>query len=382
MTPYLQRKTELSAHIVAFSQYLRQRGFALTPSDEIDALRAIGLAGVDDPNVFQRALKCTLARNQKNMADFDALYDRYWSELGRAVDSKLKQQEEETVQESQAPVKPNTTPSFESLKSWLNGNRSSEQEELSGYSAFEVLTKQDFSTFSNEQQQEVEQILKQLARILARKLSRRMQRSRHGGIDLRNTLRKNLRHGEEIVHLFRKKPRKNKLKLVLLCDVSKSMDLYSRFFVQFMHAFQHVYHRMETFVFSTSLYRITDQMRDSNYKQALRKVTNSVAGWSGGTDLGKIMGIFVDEFGSRFVDKKTIVIIVSDGLDTGEGERLDDSLSLLKKRAHRIFWLNPLASNENYRPETKAMKTAMPHLTSISAAHNVESLRAAVEKFV
>lgn len=376
----LQRETEISAHIVAFSRYLRLKGFMISPMRESDALLALTHIEPTKQN-FYLALRCIFPQNFKNLRDFDAIFDKYWKELEKGVDAKIAMAEEESAKKKKKPVeKKQTAPAFESLKNWLYGNKEKE-EELAAYSDGISLEKKDFSAFTDDDLAEAEKLIKLIARRLAQKPSRRFEPTRHGGIlDLRRTLQKNFRNGEEILFLHHKKAKPTRVKLFLICDVSKSMEIYSRFFVQFMYAFKKVYHRIETYVFSTSLQRISDELNESDFRTALQKVSDTVPHWAGGTDIGQSLWSFAENDCQRLLDRKSIVLIISDGLDMGEPEIVEESLKAIKKRANKIVWLNPLAGHAGYKPEARSMKAALPLLDVFSSGHNFETLKEVILK--
>jgi len=156
--------------------------------------------------------------------------------------------------------------------------------------------------------------------------------------------------------------------------VSGSMDLYTRLLLQFVHALQNSLARVETFVFSTSLERITGRLKNKDYERAL-ELLGETRGWSGGTLIGPSLAAF-DSGWPNLVDRRTIVIILSDGWDTGEPEELAASLARLKGRAGKLIWLNPLLASPEYRPLTRGMQAALPHLDLFAPMHNLRSLRA------
>jgi uncharacterized protein with von Willebrand factor type A (vWA) domain len=242
-----------------------------------------------------------------------------------------------------------------------------------GLSDREAVVNQDFATFAPDQLDEIYRLTVQIARRLARRLSRRRRpMARRGRVDLRRTLRANLSRGELITLRYRRrKPRK--LRLVLLCDVSGSMDLYSRFLLQFLFAIQNVFGRVETFTFSTRLTRVTEHLRGRSYRQVLRRLTE-VRDWSGGTRIGESIAQFNREW-SHLVDRQTIVIVLSDGWDTGEPEALAAELLRIKRRAGRLIWLNPLLGNPSYEPLTRGMAAALPLVDDFAPAHNLAALR-------
>jgi uncharacterized protein with von Willebrand factor type A (vWA) domain len=266
------------------------------------------------------------------------------------------------------------------LEAW-GGDDEGEGEEPLGVPAVsdqEAMAGQDFSTFSPDQLDEVFRLTVQIAKRLARRITRRRRPvRRRGRVDLRRTLRANLTRGDLIDLRFRRRKRR-KVRLVLLCDVSGSMDLYSRFLLQFLFALQNVFGRVETFTFSTRLTRVTDHLKGRSYKQVLRRLTE-VRDWSGGTRIGESLGQFNRQW-PMLVDRRTIVIVLSDGWDTGEPEVLASELLRIKRRAGRVLWLNPLLGNPSYEPLTRGMAAALPLVDHFEAAHNLAALRSLAGK--
>ena len=236
-----------------------------------------------------------------------------------------------------------------------------------------VIATRDFSTFSADQLDELLRITVQIARRLARRVSRRRRPvGRRGRLDLRRTLRANLMRGEIIELRYRQRKRR-KVRLVLLSDVSGSMDLYSRFLLQFLFALQHVFSRVETFTFSVRLTHVSDVLRARSYREVLRRL-QEVRDWSGGTKIGESLAEF-NRYWSHLVDRRTIVIVLSDGWDTGDPDVLATELLRIKRRAGRVIWLNPLLGNPSYEPLTRGMVAALPLVDHFAAAHNLASLR-------
>jgi uncharacterized protein with von Willebrand factor type A (vWA) domain len=153
------------------------------------------------------------------------------------------------------------------------------------------------------------------------------------------------------------------------------MDLYSRLLLQFIYGLQNSFAKVETFVFSTSLSRITGYLKNKSYQRALKRLSSNIKGWSGGTRIGASLASFNAEW-LRRIDKRTVVIILSDGWDTGEPEPLAAALSELKQRAGRLIWLNPLLGSSSYQPLTRGMQAALPFINVFAPAHNLASLRA------
>ena len=367
----IQRHTDLTANVVAFCRYLRDHGFRLGPEEEATALRAASLVTPRDRATFALALQVSLTRSVQEVGQFTELFEKYWRELESALNSKIKDDASKKSKYQQ-----NTQPSFDALKSWLHGNKNTDETETATHSATETLSRQDFSLIPADQLADLERLLREVSQSLARKVSRRREKTwRAREFDLRNTLRRNLRRGGELVEIAYKRPRCNRLRLVVLADVSKSMDLYSAFLIQFLYAFQRVFRHTETFVFSTDLHRVTAELKEQNFRQDLQKLAGRDTGWSGGTRIGGSLQRFVTDYG-RLLNRETIVVVLSDGWDTEQPELLADALRRIRQKARKVIWLNPLAGQPGYEPRTAAMQAALPHVDVFASAHNVASLRA------
>ena len=371
---------DLTRAMLAFGAMLRASGMPVTTSAVMDAVRALEAVDLMDRAEVYLALRTVLMSRIEEQPAFDRCFEAFWrfhAEEGQGLDGLVaavqpfRKEEEmdsgaiEAAREKRAQV---------ALDDWDQGEAADEEPlEVPGLSDREALMEQDFSTFPAEQLDEVARLTVQIARRLARRVSRRRKPTRRGGvIDLRRSMRANLMKGE-IIELRRRARRRRKVRLVLLCDVSGSMDLYSRFLLQFLYALQNVFGRVETFTFATRLTRVSDLLRGPSYKGALRRLTE-VRDWSGGTRIGDSIREFNQTWG-RLVDRRTIVLLLSDGWDTGEPDVLAQEMLTLKRRAARVIWLNPLLGNPSYEPLTRGMAAALPLVDHFAAAHNLSSLR-------
>lgn len=374
----IKRQTALSGNIVLLCRFLRQKGFALSVIEEADALKSLGLLPMHKEQYFKQALKVILAKNKYQYLKFDELYDEFWDQLAKAVDSKVKEEPVKKDQQSEAQKK---EAQFESLKNWLNLSPADEEKEVAAFSDLEVLTKKNFSDLNKEEMQLMMRLLQKIARKIAHQKSRLKKVSkRRNTLDLKRTINSNLRRGGEIQRFVFSKRKEKKLKLVLLCDVSKSMDLYSRFFVHLIYAFQNAYDKIETFVFSTALHRVTELLDNYAFDKAYDMISDRVPHWSGGTTIGSCLKDFADDYGYGMLDKKTIVLILSDGWDTGDPEMMKQAMKTIFKQTKKVIWLNPLAGSDNFSPEAMGMKTALPYIDVLASAHNLDSLKQAMRQ--
>lgn len=366
----ISRQTSLSKNIVQFCRFLRQQNFTVGVEEEIAALNALQFIDYGNNQVFRLALQAVLCRSRAQIETFDSLFNQYWKELATAVDAKVKNSEE-------PPAKPGSKePSFKALKSWLHSNQNKEEEQTALYSLQENLSQKDFSLVPADELEELMRTIKALSKRLAAQVNRRYKQANKPGLpDLRRTLRLNMRRGGELLDIAFRKPKRNRTRLVILCDVSKSMELYATFLLQFMYSFQQVYSRMETFVFGTSLQYISPLLKQNDFTHAMHLVSAQGESWSSGTRIGESLHSFVNEHASRILNKRTIVMILSDGWDTGDVETLRQSMKSIKALSRKIIWLNPLAGFAGYRPETAGMLAALPYVDVLAPVHNVDSLR-------
>lgn len=368
--------SDLVERTVALGRALRGRGLLVTPAHAADAVRALRVVGVHSRDQVYWALRCVLAARPE---DFDAFDEQFWLLFGAPTASDDASESPTERDLPRPPAAPEAAPPAPSFSRWLAQDQaaedSGETEEVPLASDKSTLEKKDFASFRDDELVEIERIAARLARKLAARPSRRWKAGRKGPrVDLRRTVRKSLGNaGEPLELCFRvRKPRKTRL--VALCDVSGSMDLYSRLLLQFLYALQGTVARVESFVFATELRRITQLLTERPYANALRGLGAQVSDWSGGTRIGACVAAFNRDF-ARLVDRRTVVIILSDGWDTGDPLHLGEELEILKKRCRRLIWLNPLLGSEGYEPLTQGMQAALPHLSAFAPAHNLQSLR-------
>jgi len=376
----MQAPRDLMRAVLAFGGVLRTAGLPVTTPEVMDAVRALEVVDLMDRHEVYLALRTVLVNRMEEQPAFDRCFEAFWTyraDEGQGLDGLITTTQPARADEEHAPDSIESAQEKQAqiaLDDWDDGEASEDEPlEVPGLSDREVLMEQDFSTFPAEQLDEVARLTVLIAKRLARRVSRRRKPTRRGGIvDLRRSMRANLMKGE-IIDLRRRARRRRKVRLVLLCDVSGSMDLYSRFLLQFLYALQNVFGRVETFTFATRLTRVSDLLRGPSYKRALKRLTE-VRDWSGGTRIGDAIRDFNQEWG-HLVDRRTIVLILSDGWDTGEPDVLAQEMLTLKRRAGRVLWLNPLLGNPSYEPLTRGMAAALPLVDHFAAAHNLSSLR-------
>ncbi|MFS4491401.1 vWA domain-containing protein [Maribacter sp. 2308TA10-17] len=377
MPATVAHQTELSANVVLLCRFLRKKSFNLTATEEADALTAISYLPINSEDYFREALRSVLTKSQFQQSKFNEYYYEFKDQLKKATDSKVK----ELPEEKEKPEKKTKAAQFDALKNWLNLSPSEEEKEIAAFSDLEVLTRKDFLDLSEDEMRLMMRVLQKLARKMAHQKSRLRKKSkRRQQLDLKQTIRQNMRKGGEIQQLVFSEKKNRKLKLVLLCDVSRSMDLYSRFFIHLIYAFQNAYDKIETLVFSTALHKVSEILDNNEFDKAFRTISERVPHWSGGTTIGSCLQDFTQNYGHGMLDKKTIVLILSDGWDTGEPEVMKEAMKTIYKKSKKVIWLNPLAGSPDFSPEAIGMKTALPYIDVLASAHNLESLKQVLQQ--
>ncbi len=367
---------DISARIVAFAQALRRAGLVIGTDQVLDALQAVALVGVARREDVRQALFSVFVRRQSEAALFDQLFRLFWQ--GRpAVPEEL------AALLPRSPVPPAPPPgmarALEALRPEHPRTEVAEADEevelVLTYSADEVLRHKDFAQMTAEEEAAVRAFLRTLRWPLPPRRTRRWQSgARHGRPDLRRTLRRALRHQGEVLRLAMRLPRYKPRPLVVLCDISGSMERYSRLLLHFLHAITGGLRRVESFVFGTRLTRITRQLRLRDVDVALAEVGRTVQDWSGGTRIGEALRTFNYRWLRRVLPASGVVLVISDGLDRGDPELLAREMARLSRSCYRLIWLNPLLRYEHYRPLTRGMRAALPYIDHFLPVHNLASL--------
>ena len=372
----IKRQTDLSGNVVLFCRFLRQNGFSLSSSEQADTLQSLLYIPLKSEKTYKEILRATLAKNRYQFEHFFDLYDDYKYELNKAVDSKTKSHANNDKKKDKTK-----DVAFHALKNWLYGVTPKDDISMAAYNNIEVLSRKQFSAMNETEIELILYLLQKLAKRLAHRKGRLKKISKQRkSFDIRRTMRNNLRMNTDIIQWIYSQPKNKRMNLVILSDVSKSMDLYSKFFIQMIYAFQTSYDKIRTFVFSTALHEVSDLLANHEYDKAFEMISDRIPQWSGGTKIGYCFNDFYERFGSRILNRKTIVMILSDGWDTGESEVFKESMHRIHKRARKVIWLNPLAGNPDFSPSVIGMQNALPFIDKFAPAHNLESLKKAITK--
>ena len=359
--------------LARFARLLHDTGLTTGPDRIVDAARAMRAVDTASREQVRDALRAVFITRREEAAIFDAAFDAYWVARGGAASGYGSI----TRHGRGIPLNPRTQAAWmETLG--LSGPGlaqvdTQEVAESAGYSADEQLRHRDFGDMGWEEREAARRLLRQAPWRLADRPTRRHTRSRRGALDLRRTLRTAARRSGDLAELKRRRPRRRRRPLVVLCDVSGSMDRYSRELLVFAHAIGRREH-VETFAFSTRLTRITGLLRRGDIDRALDRISTQVHDIGGGTRIATALHEFNRSYARRVLSHGAVVVLISDGWDRGDPDELRDEMARLQRSCHRLIWLNPLLGQERYRPQTRGMLAALPHCDDFLAAHSIAAL--------
>ena len=321
----------LSDNLVSFTRILRRNGLKIGPDEARDALHAMTCIDLHRLKDLKAALSISMAKNLEAQTIFNDLFDAFWVDL---ITKNLKEPEQQEAKKNQSKnVSSRAREGLASIKEWSPGRKKTTREHTIAYSPEEVLTRKDFAGIQLEDVDEMAQLIEKLIRPLAIQQSRRFIATHHARhLDFRRTLRANLRRGGDLLELHHRRRRKERLDLVLVCDVSQSMEIYSRFLIGFAYALQRVYRKVDTFVFSTRLWSISEALQAQSVQQVLDAVAGEVEDWGSGTRIGESLSTLVHNH-KRKIHRKSIVLILSDGWDTGDEQLLGRAMKAIKKNS-------------------------------------------------
>lgn len=365
---------EILPRLAAFARLLHDAGLDAGPGRLTTAARALSQVPLDDPAAFRDSLRACFVSRKDERAIFEAAFDIFWTPPdARAVAGQIP------GRSRPLPLAP------ERARAWLEAlglnqsqmPRPADEDGVppssSGYSEKEMLRQKDFEEMTWLETEQIKRLLQQAPWRIAERRTRRLRPAHGGQVDLRRTARQSIRSSGELIRLLHRQPRRRRRPVILLCDVSGSMERYTRLLLVFAHAIARR-EEVETFVFSTRLTRITRLLRRRDIDQALHNVGRQVHDFSGGTRIGQALAEFNRRWARRVLGHGAVVIVVSDGWDRGDPSLLAAELERLRRMSHRLIWLNPLLGSEGYEPVTRGMAAALPHTDDFLAAHNLEAL--------
>jgi uncharacterized protein with von Willebrand factor type A (vWA) domain len=377
-------------HLAGFVRTLRDNGFAAGLAETRDAVALLTSPAALRPSTLRPALRSLFCARHADWERFDAIFDAYW--LGRGM--RAARRVSGTPGESRTSSR--RLPEAGAPRGTMGAADQTERRDdadgddpadgpvrRTAASRTESLTARDLRhVVDPEEVAEVHALAQRLARAMRARLVRREQVRRRGRrLDLRRTIHRSVSHGGTPVDLAWRRRKIKPLRLIVLLDASGSMNLYTTFFLRFLHGIVDAFREAEVFLFHTRLVHISESLRDRDIARAVDRLSLMAQGIGGGTRIGDSLATFNRWHAKRVINARTAIMIVSDGYDTGEPERLATEMRRLRRRCRRIIWLNPLIGWRDYAPEARGMQAALPYVDLFAPAHNLESL-AALEPYL
>jgi uncharacterized protein with von Willebrand factor type A (vWA) domain len=373
-----EQTNRLNQKVVEFCRFARDRGFSCGVKETLDSLAVARLESATDRHTFPLALRAVLCSSKDEWDRFDELFRAFWNAADLQPPAASPKRRDRKPHGANRE-RPRSAPERPIVVGTSGGPAEDEGgRAVLGASTRERLRKTDFSLVPAQDAEALERLSLRLFRRMALRLSRRLRAasSGFGPLDLRRTIRRGIPRGGELIDLNYRIRKRKPGRLVILLDVSGSMNPYSLFLLKFAYALQKHFPHVHTFLFSTGLVEITAALKTPNLQEALAALSRQDAGWSGGTKIGESLREFLRVYGRKMLSRDTLLMILSDGWDTGEPEVLATELETARRRASKLIWLNPLLGLAGYEPVTRGMSAALPFIDVFAPAHNLESLLA------
>jgi len=365
MTATLHPPTDPETIAVSFSRVLRGAGLEVPVDSVVLFVRALGELSLNERTQVYWAGRATLVRRHEDIAVYDRAFAVFWERLFTNLpDDEVVERSLTLITDAQDSLDGDDTTTGADDELHLRFSRS------------EVLRDKDFRECSAEELAELDRLIAAIRLMGTREQSLRLEPTGRRGVtlDMRRTVRTALsRYGEPIT-LHRRDHSSRHRQLVVLLDISGSMEPYARALVRFMHGAVIGRRRVEAFVLGTRLTRITRELNNRDPDVALQRASRSATDWSGGTRLGECLAEFNDRWGTRGMARGADVVVLSDGWDRGDPELLGEQMGRLSRVAHRILWVNPLKVTPGYAPLARGMAAALPHVDLFLEGHSLGSL--------
>lgn len=362
-------------NLLIFGRLLRRAGIDVQPGrllDLVAALRHVDLSAQDEVYHTCRAL---LVHRREQFSVFDSVFAAFWREhrlreTRGAATSDASRSGAARIEEVFLLDALGTDANAEDSDS----NPPAPERSVKTWSDSGGLADKDFAMLTAAEIAEARRALSHLSWNPGERRTRRWERGRGARIDMRRAIADSLRTGGDVITLPRRRRRVRPRPLVVLCDVSGSMERYSRMLLHFAHALMLRHQRVEAFLFSTRLTRVTRQLRVRRPDDALAAVGQSVGDWSGGTRIGAAVKEFHQRWGRRALSGGPVVLLISDGWDRGDPEELRAQIARLQRRSHRLIWLSPLVGTPNYAPLTRGLQAALPFVDDFLPSRTLTNL--------
>jgi uncharacterized protein with von Willebrand factor type A (vWA) domain len=363
--------SRLLENLLLFGRILRRAGLDVHAARMLDLVDALGYVDLSSRDDVYHACRTLLVHRPEQIAIFDSAFAAFWQMHGDR-DAALEPSREQARGSGVQIV------AAEALNAAADTDNASDQAPsspgLKTWSDLAILAEKDFAVLTAAELAEARVALSRLVWTPGQRRTRRWVAGNGPRLDIRRAIADSVRTGGEVVRLRRQMRRLRARPLVLLCDVSGSMERYSRMLLHFAHAIMARHRRVEAFLFSTELSHITRQLRRPRPDDALAAVAQSVSDWSGGTRIGAALKSFRQRWSRRVLHGGPVVLLISDGWDRGDPHELAEQVAWLQRSCRRLIWLNPLIGTVDYAPLTRGLQAALPFVDDFLPARTLTNL--------
>jgi uncharacterized protein with von Willebrand factor type A (vWA) domain len=357
-------------NLIVFTRLLRRSGFDMPVGTVQDLTTALTHVNLQSREEVFHACRALIVRRHDQIALFAQLFDAFWRDHANPFEGRSTKSARDTLNAGSSTVASIAAPDEDGRDT---------EDVVAGavraWSGDEVLRHKDFGEFTAGEVTKAREVIDRMSWVPGEHRTRRWERGRGPRLDMSRALRRGLRTGGDIITLPTRRRRVRPRPLVLLCDVSGSMERYTRMLLHFAHGMAQTGNTFEAFLFSTSLTRVTRQIRLRRMDAAVRAVSEAVPDWSGGTRIGAAVETFHKRWSRRVLRRSPVVLIVSDGWDRGDPEVLRDQIARLQRSCHRLVWLNPLIGTPDYSPLTRGLQAALPFVDDFLPARTLTDLK-------
>lgn len=362
-------------NLLLFPRMLRHAGVPISPEQTMAFAQGVTLVDISSRTQVYHTARSLLITRQEQLRLFETIFNRFWRVHARG--EWPSQRDSRATQRRAAPRKPFNVVSYMAHKARETDEEIDVADKTGSYSAAESLQRRAFAEMSDEELETVRQLIQRMRwQVSLRQTRRRVPAAKGRAMDLRRVLRLAAKHGGVPLALAWQDRKIKQRPLIVIADISGSMEKYARIMLQFAYCVSHSLKDVECFLFGTRLTRVTPQLKLKNVDRAISDAAREVVDWSGGTRIGQSLRAFNRRWSRRVLRRGAVVLIISDGWERGDVSVLEKEMRFLQHRCHRLIWLNPLSGKAGYEPRVEGMAAALPYIDDFLPIHNLQSLTA------
>jgi len=367
------------SNCLLFIRALRQAGLPIGLDQALAFAQALEWIDLGARDQVYHTARSLLVSRYEHLRLFDAIFNRFWRPLGES--ERRQRQKMPRAPRHKPRDQPFSIVTYMAAKAGLSEPEVDVSDKSGTASMVEVLQRKEFSQMTPEELERINRLIHQMRWRISLRETRRRRRHRRGDLlHMRAVVRDAARHNGRLTRLLWQRRKVKQRPLVIIADISGSMEKYARLLLQFLYSVAHSLPRVECFVFGTRLTRITGQLKLRNIDQAIDQASREVVDWAGGTRIGESLRVFNRHWSRRVLGRGAVALLISDGWEQGDPALLATEIRRLQRRCHRLIWLNPLLGRETYQPRVGGMQAVLPHIDDFLPIHNFQSLEALAQR--